>query len=146
MKQEENEIDTLLRNLARFAAGRHYESASASRDFAARGAHLDVDELSSYAERALPPSSRARCTAHLADCDDCRKIVAQLSLAAGPLTDAQRTAPDPVVGLTWTQRISTLFSPRVIRYAMPGLRSSLLPLLSLGGVSNGSKGQAIRLW
>src|SRR6478672_13266904 len=98
MKQaENNEIATLLRNLARRERGAQSAPDSASRDFAAKGAHLDIDELSSYAERALPPSARARCMAHLADCDDCRKIVVQLSLAAGPLAE-ERTTGDSVVG------------------------------------------------
>jgi len=122
MKQaENNEIATLLRNLARRERGAQSAPDSAPRDFAAKGAHLDIDELSSYAERALPPSARARCTAHLADCDDCRKIVAQLSLAAGPLAEERKPGDSAVGGLTWAQKLSTLFSPRVIRYAMPAL-------------------------
>jgi len=116
---ENNEIDALLRNLARRA--QTAPSAGDSVDLTAKGAHLDVDELSSYAERALPPSARARCTAHLADCDDCRKIVVQLSLAAGPLVEEHKEAAGVVVGLTWTQKLAKLFSPQVIRYAMPVL-------------------------
>src|SRR5258705_1134738 len=101
MKQaENNEIATLLRNLARQERAAQSAPDSASRDFAAKGAHVDIDELSSYAERALPPSARARCTAHLADCDDCRKIVAQLSLATGPLAEERKIEDSAVGGLT----------------------------------------------
>ena len=122
MKQAEyNEIDTLLRDLARRERAAETDTESAPEQLAAKGAHLDADELSSYAERALPASARARCTAHLADCDDCRKIVVHLSLAAGPLTEEQRIEKSSVVGLTWTQRLSALFSPRLIRYAAPAL-------------------------
>src|SRR6266436_844984 len=118
MKQQEyNEIDALLRNLAGGRKSANSEADSASREFVVKGAHLDVDELSSYAERALPPSARARCTAHLADCDDCRKIVAQLSLAAGPLTNENSAGGAPVGGLTWVQKLSALISPRLIGYA-----------------------------
>jgi hypothetical protein len=122
MKQaENNEIDTLLRNLARREQAARLERGSASQEFAAQGAHLDVDELSSYAERALPPSARDRCSAHLADCDDCRKIVAQLSLAAGPLTEEHGSEQGSGAGITWTQRLLAFFSPPVMRYAMPAL-------------------------
>lgn len=131
-QQENNEIDTLLRNLARRRSTANFGPDSASRDFAARGAHLDVDELSSYAERALPASASARCTAHLADCDDCRKIVAQLSLAAGPLTDERSAEQTSVVGVTWKQRLAALFSPRMIRYAMPALAVILVAVVFFG--------------
>ena len=117
MKQaENNEIDALMRNLAR-----RERAVPPARDSAAKGVHLDIDELSSYAERALPPSARARCTAHLADCDDCRKIVAQLSMAAGPLIVEDKVREDAVTRLTWIQKLATLFSPRMMRYAMPAL-------------------------
>src|ERR1700682_518259 len=116
MKQAEyNEIDTLLRDLARRERAAGSEPESAPKELAAKGAHLDIDELSSYAERALPPSARARCTAHLADCDDCRKVVAQLSLAAGGLIEDTRFEEGAIAGLTWIQKLGTLFSPRLIR-------------------------------
>jgi hypothetical protein len=122
MKQaENNEMDTLLRNLARRERAARSASGAASAELASQGAHLDIDELSSYAERALPPSARARCTAHLADCDDCRKIVAQLSMAAGPLVEERKAPEVAVPGLTWIQRISTFFSPGLIRVAAPAL-------------------------
>src|ERR1700730_16194684 len=133
MKQAEyNEIDTLLRDLARRERAAESHPESAPRELAARGAHLDADELSSYAERALPASARARCTAHLADCDDCRKIVAQLSLASGPLTGEQKIEEDSVVGLTWTQKLSALRSSRLIRYATPALAVVVLAVAFFG--------------
>src|SRR5450432_465495 len=122
MKQaENNQIDTLLRNLARRERAAPSGAESAPSDLAVKGAHLDIDELSSYAERALPPSARARCTAHLADCDDCRKIVAQLSLAAGPLLEEHNTEGVAGGGLTWIRTLSKFFSPPMLRYATPAL-------------------------
>lgn len=78
MKQAENkEMDLLLRNMAKQA-----KSVSDSGN-GLLSAHLDADELSAFAERALPPAAQARYTAHLVDCGQCRKLVAQLSAAAG---------------------------------------------------------------
>lgn len=67
----DNEIDVLLRQAAR------------SDDFASNktsGAHLDADEISAFAENALPEKTRAVYTAHLADCGKCRKILSNLIL------------------------------------------------------------------
>src|SRR6266550_6771464 len=113
-QQENNEIDSLLRVLA----GR---KQSAPSDLAgnATDAHLDADELSSYAERALPASTRARYTAHLVDCDDCRKIVAQLSLAAGAIIEPTLTDRPATSG--WRRTLAALFTPAVLRYAMPAV-------------------------
>ncbi|HLA96465.1 MAG TPA: zf-HC2 domain-containing protein, partial [Pyrinomonadaceae bacterium] len=41
-------------------------------------AHLDADELSAFAENAMPERSRALYMAHLADCDRCRRILSNL--------------------------------------------------------------------
>ena len=37
--------------------------------------HLDADEISAFAENALPDAARMRFTAHFADCGRCRKIL-----------------------------------------------------------------------
>lgn len=116
MKQpENNEIDSLLRGLA--SRERSARSGSAGN---VTGAHLDADELNSYAAGALPPSTRARFTSHLADCDDCRKIVTQLSLAAGPVIKetpiSHSSAP-----FDWRKMLAALFAPAVLRYAMPAI-------------------------
>ena len=60
MKQERNnEMDLLLRRL-----GRRDDATVAN----TVGDHLDADELSAFAENALPIPARARYTAHLAEC------------------------------------------------------------------------------
>jgi hypothetical protein len=115
MKQaENNEIDKLLRSLAR-----RDHRAGARRQSAETSAHLDADELNAYAEGALPVSTRARYTAHLVDCDDCRTIVGQLSLAVSPLVRERISEQSAEVALTWGDKFRVLLSPRVLRYAMP---------------------------
>src|SRR2546428_687733 len=120
MKQaENNEIDILVRDLAqRKRASANAQSVPQSAK--ATSLHLDADELSAYAEKALPLATRARYTAHLVDCDDCRKIVSQLSVAAG-LPVADRVAGTETVVSTWSEKLAALLSPRMWRYAMPAL-------------------------
>jgi hypothetical protein len=110
MRQEtNNEMDLLLRRL-----GRQQETS-------ASGDHLDADELSSYAENALPPAARAQYTEHLAECGRCRDLVVQLSSSAGVVV-AQETAkvfaPAPSA---LKKFLASLFSPMVLRYAVPAL-------------------------
>ena len=81
--------------------------------------HLDADELSSYAENALPAAARMRYTEHLADCSKCRELVVQLS-ASVPVVAAKDTVTVPgPSGLT--KFLASFFSPMVLRYAVPAL-------------------------
>src|SRR5437763_1609539 len=110
MRQEtNNEIDLLLRRLSRRGA-----VSEPSTD----GDHLDADELSSYAENALPPAARAHYTEHLAECASCRKLVAQLSSTVGLVNEEVSKVSAP-----WGFRkfLASLFSPMVLRYAVPAL-------------------------
>jgi len=125
MKQaENNEIEILLRGLAQreqAAANAQSVPQSAKADLpVGTWTHLDADELSAYAENALPLATRARYTAHLVDCDNCRKIVSQLSIATGRPAEARGAGPETVVS-TWSEKLATLLSPRTLRYAMPAL-------------------------
>ena len=124
MKQaENNEIEILLRGLAqreRAAANAQSVPQSAKDLPAGISIHLDADELSAYAENALPLATRARYTAHLVDCNDCRKIVSQLSVAAGVPAEA-RGAGHEIMVSKWSEKLAALLSPRRLRYAMPAL-------------------------
>ena len=116
MKQETNkEIDLLLRRLSR-RDGEAVRDAETQID----ERHLDADELSSYAQNALPAAARARYTTHLAECSTCRRLATELSLALGVTTAAA-----PVETLTASSGVkkflSSLFSPMVLRYAVPAL-------------------------
>lgn len=105
-----NDIDLLLRQLSRRNGAPVSEIDEQ---------HLDADELNSYVANALPAATRARYTAHLADCSSCRKLVVELSAAQGPVTVQQSgpaVAPSGLMSF-----LASLFSPMVLRYAVPAL-------------------------
>jgi hypothetical protein len=111
MKQEtNNEMDLLLRRLGR------RDDATVSD---AAGDHLDPDELSAYAENALPVAARTRYTAHLAECLVCRGLVVQLSSSAGVVmaTESAKVSPPSA----FRKFLASLFTPMVLRYAAPAL-------------------------
>ena len=119
MRQEpNNEIDLLLRRLGR-------QPGTSVSD----GGHLDADELSSYAENALPPSARARYTEHLAECSSCRTLVVQLSSAAGVVVAAERSVVPASSG--FGKFLASLFSPLVLRYAIPALGLAVIAVIGL---------------
>ena len=134
MKQESNNaIDLMLRKLGR--SGSRLQQNAGNGGAESGDAHLDADELSAYAENALPPTTRARYTEHLADCVRCRQIVSQLSQAAGLVVDeAPKAAPSS--GLK--AFLASLFSPIVLRYAVPAL--GLLVVASIGFLALRSTG------
>ena len=69
MKRDPNkEIDVLLRTLG----------TRSSADAAASGGHIDADEISVFAENALPANARARVISHLADCSRCRSVLSNV--------------------------------------------------------------------
>jgi hypothetical protein len=119
MKQtENNEMDLLLRSLAR-REGAAFALGNRTQEEPSHATHLDADELSSYAERALPAATHARYSIHLADCSRCRKIVAELTSAAGVSLREDFSEPATAVGI-W-QTIRGLFSHPMLRYAVPTL-------------------------
>jgi Putative zinc-finger len=110
MKQEtNNEMDLLLRRLGQ----RQDVFAPESQD------HLDADELNAYAENALPAKTRARYTAHLAECSRCRELVVQLSASAGVVIAEPGDKVSAPAG--WRKFLASLFTPMVLRYAAPAL-------------------------
>ncbi len=131
MKQTDNDkMDLLLRGLARHGrAGATLPGASESgsqsgqpswdAEDQSHTAHLDADELNSYAERALPEVTHARYTAHLADCTRCRKIVTELTLASGASLAGSRL--EKPVSATLLESFSAFFALPVLRYAVPAL-------------------------
>jgi hypothetical protein len=123
-EKSNNEIDLLLRRMSR-------QDGSVMSDGEAQ--HLDVDELSSYAQNALPAAARARYTEHLADCSTCRKLVTELSLSLG--TTAAAAAPVETISAAGglKQFLASLFSPMVLRYAVPAL--GLIVVAAIGFVT-----------
>src|SRR5215208_3187515 len=119
MKPEiNNEMDLLLRRLGRSAS-----------DLPKDGDHLDVDELSSYAENALPAAARARYTEHLAECSSCRKLVAQLSSSVSVVTVAETAKVSAPSALR--KFLASLFSPTVLRFAVPALGLIVVAVIGL---------------
>lgn len=117
-RPDDTEIDRLLRRHARPSGGTARAATSA-------GAHMDADEMNAYAEGALPEGARARYFAHLAGCDSCRKLVTKLTLAA--IADNEGRERAAAAALTaapsksWRERLAAIFSPPVLRYAVPAL-------------------------
>ncbi len=75
----DKEIDALLRQTAQgetaFAAANPKSKIRNPKSF-----HLDADEISAFAENALPEKSRQKYIVHLADCEKCRKNLSNLIL------------------------------------------------------------------
>lgn len=121
MKQEPNNgIDLLLRQM-----GRRDEVLSPDID----AEHLDADELNSYVANALPAAARARYTAHLADCSSCRKLIATLSASEVPVAAKQPVSVVEPSGLK--SFLASLFSPMVLRYAVPALGVIVLAVVGI---------------
>src|SRR5258708_7398213 len=114
MKEEtNNEMDLLLRRLGRHDGGSARDAAAQTDE-----RHLDADELSSYAQNAVPATARARYTEHLAECASCRKLVTELSLSLGATTAAPVETVASVPG-GLKKFLASLLSPMVLRYAVP---------------------------
>lgn len=91
--------------------------------------HPDADELNAFAEGALPTSARQRYLSHFADCDDCRKLVSQLTVTTGAGVDARIPASQPVAE-PWWKKLSAVFAIPTLRYAAFGV-----VLLAVGGIA-----------
>src|SRR5215204_799982 len=117
MKETKNEMDLLLRRL-----GRRQDT-----ELRTDAEHLDADELSSYAENVLPSAARARYTEHLAGCSKCRSLVLQLGASAGVVVAAETTKVSGPSALR--KFLASLFSPVVLRYAVPALGLVIVAVL-----------------
>jgi Putative zinc-finger len=108
MSFDDVQMDVLLR--------RHGASArDAKNDIPAQ--HLDADEMSAFAEGVLSAAARARYVSHLADCDDCRKMVSQLAVAAGAVARVEPAGALPTKGSAWREKLAAIFRPPTLRYA-----------------------------
>jgi hypothetical protein len=128
MKPEtNNEMDLLLRRLGR------RDDAVVLED------HLDADELSAYAENALPAPARARYTVHLAECSRCRSLIAQLSSSAGVVAATDDAAVPGPSG--FRKFLASLFTPMVLRYAAPALGLILVAVIGFVVLRSNQPGQ-----
>jgi hypothetical protein len=108
--------------------GRHAQrikttsAAGAARANEGPHGHLDADEMNAFAENGLPESARTRYVSHLADCDSCRKLAAELTMttsAAARLTHV--TNPERSFLSSLGPAITAFFSFPAIRYVVPAL-------------------------
>ena len=83
--------------------------------------HLDADQLSAFAENAIPERSRALYMSHLADCDRCRRILSGLITLNAEAMPVEERVVAPVISATaikpWYRR---LLLPN-LAYVMGGL-------------------------
>jgi len=108
----DKEIDAILRN------ARHDGPVligDASR-------HLDADEISAFAENAMPEKSRSLYAAHMADCDRCRKILSSVLVLNSEAAPAAATSLSAITiaerSLPWYR---SLFMFPNLAYVMGGL-------------------------
>jgi hypothetical protein len=103
MQPEDSQLDVLLKRYGREARS------------GVPAEHLDADELNAFAERSAPASARSRYVSHLAECDDCRKLATQLSIAAEATASVGTGAIHTAGGSLW-QKLTSFFAPPRLRY------------------------------
>ncbi|MCA1636207.1 MAG: hypothetical protein LC802_21580, partial [Acidobacteria bacterium] len=121
-REFDKDIDALLRRNARTAAWRGAPADAGATS--PPSAHLDADELSAFAENALPAQARALYVAHLADCAGCRRDIARLAGASNVSAESERRIVAQVSepkDAAWRVWLGALFAPRVMRYAVPAV-------------------------
>ncbi|HSK74488.1 MAG TPA: zf-HC2 domain-containing protein [Pyrinomonadaceae bacterium] len=105
----DKEIDALLRQAAR---GDDFLNENPP-------AHIDADEISAFAENALPQTAKMRVTGHLADCAKCRNILANvISLNAETAAETIPTNETVEAAIPWYKRF---FAFPQLAYAMGAL-------------------------
>jgi hypothetical protein len=128
----DKEIDSLLRR--HVGAGAEARAGGEALRGAQKPSHLDADELSAFAEGSLPAAARVAAVSHLADCDECRALAVTLSRAAGAEVELEKRAAsaqvEPSRPARWRVWLSSLFAPRVLRYAAPALAACLVAAVS----------------
>lgn len=82
-------------------------------------AHLDADAISAFAENALPENAKMRCTAHLADCERCRKILSNLILLDAEPSSEIVHAETSAAEIPWYRKLFGL--PNGLVYSLGAL-------------------------
>ena len=121
-RTDSTEMDRLLRRHFRRDGETLRDASDREAQESKSAAHMDADEMNAYAEGALPEAARSRYFAHLADCDDCRKLVTELALASGAGSFEKRASVAEVPpSKSWREWLAALLSPPVLRYGVPAL-------------------------
>ena len=106
--------------------------------------HLDADELNAFAENALPEAARTRYVSHLADCDSCRKLVAELAMTTSAVAHLTHEAkPERSLLGSLGPAIAALFSLPTIRYAVPALAAIVLVTVALVALRHREQGEFV---
>jgi hypothetical protein len=141
----DKEIDALLRQTAKsetaFAAANQQTAARAD----STAAHLDSDEISAYAENALPEKARLRYTGHFADCDRCRTILANLisldsETEAIPASLASAPVKTETANIPWYRKLFAFPNPA---YALGALVVLLGGFLAFSLLQNANNSRSI---
>ncbi len=101
----DKEMDALLRQTAQGETV--FESTNPKSQIPnPKSKHLDADEISAFAENALPEKIRQRYTLHLADCDKCRKNLSNL-IALDSETETVRAEDEHFIAarLPWYRKL-----------------------------------------
>ncbi len=84
--------------------------------------HLDADDISAFAENALPDAARQRYTGHLADCMRCRKILSNvIALNSEAETETASSVVPAEIAARKTPWYRKFFAFPQIAYAMGAL-------------------------
>ena len=130
----DKEIDAMLRN-ARRDGPVYVGDQAASR-------HLDADEIAAFAENAMPEKGRALYTAHLADCERCRKVLSNLlvmNAEAAPVAALPSVITIAERDLPWFRK---LFLFPNLAYLMGGLVLVFGGFLALSIIQNSGMGDS----
>src|SRR5688572_8247281 len=126
-KANNNEMDLVLQSLAKRGESSLFAQAAGWKSENDMSAHLDADELNSYAEGVVPETARARYTEHLADCAACRRVVVSLTQALGPAPQVIKAEEQR--GKSLWDKLGALLSLPVLRFGVPAL--ALTAILSI---------------
>ena len=110
MTPDDSQMDILMRRYA----GRAVEPRPGLE-------HLDADEMNAFAEGGLPEATRTRYVSHLADCEDCRRLTSQLTMAAGKTVEISLPASETVAAKSWKEKLGHLLALPSLRYAASAL-------------------------
>ncbi|MCW5960110.1 MAG: hypothetical protein KIS76_08095 [Pyrinomonadaceae bacterium] len=107
--QFDKEIHALLHNFGKTAEPRAIPDS----------VHLDADELSAFAENAIPDKARSNYVTHLSECDRCRKALS--SLVPVISSEIPAAVKAPVISDTSIPWYRSLFAFGKLAYVMGAL-------------------------
>lgn len=141
----DNEMDFLLRQAA--------QRTDFAPDSRGESAHLDADELSAFAENALPQSARPALVSHLSDCNSCRQILSNLILLneraleeTAAITESEKNLI--AVKPSWLNSFKKIFAFPTLGYATAALAVLLVgsfAFVALRGIQKNDSVSVARL-